>query len=79
MLGAVKDDAEAQAPLFRGLRRRWKSLGSAKRERAAPVSMAPGDEQPKAARAWISKPRQIYAHQKVEPKSRSWNPWLWVK
>lgn len=80
MLGAVKDDAEAQAPLFRTLRRRWKSLGSAKREAAVLVSMAPDEEQPKAARTWIAKPRQIYAHHKVEqPKSRSWNPWLWVK
>jgi hypothetical protein len=78
MLGAVKDDAEAQVPLFRVLRRRWKSLGSAKREPTVLVSMAPDEEQPKATRAWIAKPRQIYAHQK-QPKSRGWNPWLWMK
>jgi hypothetical protein len=82
MLGAIKDDGgEAQAPLFRVLARRWKSLAPVKRERTAIPSMAPADEQPKAPRAWIGKPRQIYAHQKIEqPKSsRGWNPWLWVR
>jgi hypothetical protein len=82
MLGGVKDDGgEAQAPLFRQLARRWKSLAPAKRERSALSSMAPADEPPKAARAWIAKPRQLYAHQKIEqPKpSNRWNPWLWVK
>ena len=81
MLGAVKDEGTEEIPLFRLLARRWKSLAPPKRERTALASITPTDEQPKAARAWISKPRQIYAHQKVEsPKSsRKWNPWLWVK
>ncbi len=81
MLGAVKDEATEQIPLFRMLARRWKSLAPAKRERPALSSMTPTDEQPKAPRVWIAKPRQIYAHQKVEqPKSSgAWSPWLWVK
>ena len=82
MLGAVKGDGAAQGvPLFRILARRWKSLAPVKRERPAFSSMTPAGEQPKAARAWISRPRQVYAHQKIEqPKpSRGWNPWLWVK
>jgi hypothetical protein len=82
MLGAVKGDGAAEgAPLFRILARRWKSLAPVKRERVALAAMSPTDEQPKAARVWISKPRQIYAHQKIEPPkpARSWNPWLWVK
>jgi hypothetical protein len=82
MLGAVKDEGGSeQVPLFRVLARRWKSLAPRKHERPALSSMAPADEQPKAARAWIAKPRQLYAHQKIEqprPGSR-WNPWLWVK
>lgn len=81
MLGAVKGEGAAGGvPLFRVLARRWKSLAPVKRERTALSSMSPTDEQPKAARAWISKARQIYAHQKIEqPKPRAWNPWLWVK
>ena len=79
MLGAVKDEGTEQIPLFRVLARRWKSLAPPKRERAALTSMAPPEEQPKAARAWISKPRQVYAHQEIERPARSWNPWLWVK
>jgi hypothetical protein len=81
MLGAVKDEGTEQIPLFRLLARRWKSLAPPKRERAALSSLAPAEEQPKAPRAWIGKPRQIYACQKIAaPKaSRGWNPWLWVK
>jgi hypothetical protein len=82
MLGAVKDEGGGeQIPLFRLLARRWRSLAPRKHERPALSSMAIADEQPKAERAWIAKPRQLYAHQKIEqPKSpRSWNPWLWVK
>jgi hypothetical protein len=80
MLGAVKDEGgEEKAPLFRILARRWKSLAPVKRERTALSSMSSGDEKPKAPRAWIAKPRQVYAHQKIEPPKRSWNPWLWVK
>jgi hypothetical protein len=82
MLGAVKDEGGGeQIPLFRLLARRWRSLAPRKHERPALSSMATEDEQPKAARAWIAKPRQLYAHQKVEPPKtpRSWNPWLWVK
>ena len=82
MLGAVKDEGEGgKAPLFRVLARRWKSLAPAKRERLTLSSMTPADEQPKQTRGWISKPRHIYAHHKIEtPKpERSWNPWLWVK
>jgi len=82
MLGAVKDEGSgAQAPLFRVLARRWKSLAPAKHERPALSSISSTDEKPKAARAWIEKPRQVYAHQKItDPKpSRGWNPWLWVK
>jgi hypothetical protein len=84
MLGGIKvkgDDPNAGVPLFRLLARRWKSFAPRKRARPALSSMAAADEKPKAARAWIAKPRQIYAHQKVEqarPSSR-WNPWLWVK
>ena len=82
MLGAVKDEAGgAQVPLFRILARRWKSLAPVKRERAALPSMAAANEQPTAKREWISKPRHLYARQKIEqPRpSRGWNPWLWVK
>jgi hypothetical protein len=85
MLGAVKDEGGSeQVPLFRVLARRWKSLAprkQGKQERPALSSMAAADEQPKATRAWIAKPRQLYAHQKIEqPKpSNRWNPWLWVK
>ncbi|MEA2872307.1 MAG: hypothetical protein QOH67_2283 [Hyphomicrobiales bacterium] len=81
MLGAVKDEGTEQIPLFRVLARRWKSLGPRKHERPALSSKTAADEQPKAARAWIAKPRQLYAHQKIEqPKpSNRWNPWLWVK
>jgi len=82
MLGAVKDEGGgAQVPLFRVLARRWKSLAPRKHERPAFPSMASTDEPPKAARTWIAKPRQLYAHQKIdEPKpSNRWNPWLWVK
>ena len=81
MLGAVKGDPEGDdAPLFRLLKRRWKPLASVKRQRAALSSAAVSDEPAPAPRTWIEKPRQIYAHQKIEPpKSRSWNPWLWVK
>ena len=80
MLGAVQDEGEAQAPLFRVLARRWRSLAPRKHERPAFPSMASTDEPPKAASEWIAKPRQIYAHQKIEqPKSNRWNPWLWVK
>jgi hypothetical protein len=79
MLGAIKDEGTEQIPLFRVLARRWKSLAPVKRERAALSSMSPADEKPKAPRAWIAKPRQVYAHQKIEPPKRSWNPWLWVK
>ncbi len=82
MLGAVKDEGTEQIPLFRLLARRWKSLGPPKRSRAVRAALTPAEEeQPKAPRAWIAKPRQIYAHQKISaPKvARSWNPWLWVK
>jgi hypothetical protein len=82
MLGAVKGGGAAEGiPLFRILARRWKSLAPVKRERTALATMSSTGEQPKAARVWISKPRQIYVHQKIErPKlARSWNPWLWVK
>jgi hypothetical protein len=79
MLGAVKDEGEAQTPLFRQLARRWKSLAPRKHERPAFSSMASADEPPKAARTWIAKPRQLYAHQKIESKPSRWNPWLWVK
>ena len=81
MLGAVKDEGTEQIPLFRLLARRWKSLAPRKRRRTALSSLASAEEQPKVARAWISKPRQVYAHQEIEsPKSsRKWNPWLWVK
>jgi len=81
MLGAVKYEGTEQVPLFRLLARRWKPLGAPKRERAGLTAMTGAEEPPKAARAWIGKPRQIYAHQKIAaPKpSRSWNPWLWVK
>ena len=76
MLGAVKDEGEAQAPLFRVLARRWKSLAPRKRERSAFPSMASTGEPPKAARAWIAKPRQLYAHQKIEqPKPSSRPSW----
>jgi hypothetical protein len=84
MLGGIKvkgDEPNAGAPLFRVLARRWKSLTPRKRERSALPSMASTDEPPKAARAWIAKPRQLYAHEKIEqpkPSSR-WNPWLWMK
>ncbi len=82
MLGAVKDDGgEAQVPLFRVLARKWTSLAPVKGERSALSSMSPAEDKPKAPRVWIAKPRQIYAHQKIEqPKSvRGWNPWLWVR
>ena len=83
MLGAVKDDGgEEGAPLFRVLARRWKSLAPVKRERVTLASKPVADEQPKATRAWISKPRYpVYAHQKIAPPKpkRGWNPWLWVK
>jgi hypothetical protein len=82
MLGAVKGDGTANGvPLFRVFARRWKSLAPVKRERIALSSMLPADDQPAAARKWISKPRDLYAHQKIEqPKpSSSWNPWLWMK
>ena len=78
MLGAVKDEGTEKIPLFRVLARRWKSLAPTKRERASLSSMSPAEEQPKAPRAWIAKPRQLYAHQQPKP-ARSWNPWLWVK
>lgn len=79
MLGAVKDEGgEEQAPLFRVLARRWKSLAPIKRERPGLSSISATEEKPKAARAWIAKPRQIYAHQQPKP-ARNWNPWLWVK
>ena len=80
MLGAVKDEGGGdQVPLFRVLARRWKSLAPRKHERPALSSKTAADEQPKAARAWIAKPRQLYAHQKIEQPSNRWNPWLWVK
>jgi len=83
MLGAVKGDDDTEGvPLFRVLARRWKSFAPpVKRERTSLSSMKSAEEQPAQARAWISKPRQVYAHHKVErPKSaRSWNPWLWIK
>jgi hypothetical protein len=82
MLGAVKgDEVEEGAPLFRILARRWKSLAPVKRERGALPSVAPPDEHPQVTRAWVSKPRAVYAHQKVVPakSARHWNPWLWVK
>ena len=80
MLGAVKDEGTGgQAPLFRVLARRWKSLAPAKRERSAFSSMSPTEEQPTAARAWIEKPRHVYAPEKIKEPSRAWNPWLWVK
>jgi len=84
MLGGIKvkgDEPNDGAPLFRVLARRWKSFAPRKRERSALPSKASTDDPPKAPRAWISKPRQLYAHQKIEqpkPSSR-WNPWLWVK
>jgi hypothetical protein len=82
MLGAVKDDHGAEnIPLFRLLARRWKSLAPVQRERRIALS-TPRNEQPKQARAWISKPaRPIYANAKIEPKisKRAWNPWLWIK
>jgi len=79
MLGAVKDEGTEQIPLFRLLARRWKSLAPPKRERPALSAMKPAEEQPKAARTWIAKPRQMYAPQKIAPPKPSWNPWLWVK
>jgi hypothetical protein len=81
MLGAVKDEGtEGEAPLFRVLARRWKSLTPSKHERPRLSSVASTEEPPKAPRAWIAKPRQLYAHQKLKDKpARSWNPWLWVK
>jgi hypothetical protein len=82
MLGAVKDEDEGgKAPLFRTLARGWKSLAPEKRERLTLSSAAPADEKPKSTRGWISKPRHIYAHHKIDkPKPASaWNPWLWVK
>jgi hypothetical protein len=80
MLGAVKDEGgEEQAPLFRSLARRWKSLTPSKHERSRLSSVASADEPPKAPRAWIAKPRQLYAHQKIDEKPTRWNPWLWVK
>ena len=80
MLGGVKDEgAEEQAPLFRILARRWKSLAPVKRECSTLSSMSSADDKPKAARAWIAKPRQVYAHQNIDQPKRRWNPWLWVK
>ena len=81
MLGAIKDDVEGeQAPLFRVLARRWKSFAPVKRERPTVLSTRSKDEAPKQTRGWISKPRHLYAPQKIAQKSsRSWNPWLWVK
>jgi len=79
MLGAVKDEGTEEIPLFRVLARRWKSLAPRKRERPALSSVAPSDEPPKAARAWIAKAREpVYAHH-IEPPKPRWNPWLWVK
>jgi hypothetical protein len=79
MLGAVKDEGTEEIPLFRVLARRWKSLAPRKHERPALTSMAADDDPPKAARAWIGKPRQMYAPQKVDVPKPRWNPWLWVK
>jgi len=81
MLGAVKDEGTEQVPLFRLLARRWKSLAPDKRERTTYLAKRVNDEQPKQARTWIEKPRQIYAHQKIERPTgkRGWNPWLWMK
>ena len=80
MLGAVKDEGGSeQSPLFRGLARRWKSLAHLKHERPRLSCVASVDEQPKTPRAWIAKPRQLYAHQKIDDKPSRWNPWLWVK
>ena len=82
MLGAVKgDDAEEGVPLFRVLARRWKSLAPVKRECVALASLAPADEQPKVTRVWVSKPRAVYAHQKIVQAKpvRGWSPWLWMK
>ena len=79
MLGAVKDEGPEQVRMFRVLARRWKSLAPAKRERAALSSTSSADETPKAPRAWIEKPRHVYAPEKIKEPSRGWNPWLWVK
>jgi len=81
MLGAVKGDPETEnAPLFRILARRWKSLAPVQRERTFFLSKA--KEEPKQARVWIEKPRNaVYAHQAIgRPNAkRTWNPWLWIK
>ena len=80
MLGAVKVGSGApQVSLFRMLTRRWKSIVPRKRERPALSSMSSAEDKPKAPRAWIAKPRQIYAHQKIAKPASTWNPWLWVK
>ena len=82
MLGGikVKGDDGAGVPLFRLLARRWTPVVPLKTRRFARTALQ-GGEPPPPARKWISKPRDLYAHQKIEqPKpSSSWNPWLWMK
>jgi hypothetical protein len=72
--------ARSRSPLFRVLARQWKSLAPVKlRTLRALVDVIRRRQTQGAARLGSPKPRQVYAHQKIEPPKRSWNPWLWVK
>jgi len=70
--------AAPEAPLFRVLARRWKSVVHIE-SKAAPMQHAlPSENAPPLSRASFKPRAPIYARD-IPKAPRTWNPWLWMK
>jgi hypothetical protein len=71
--------AQGEAPLFRVLARRWRSLDRRER-RMTPfqLALAASDAQP-PSRGSFGPKRVVAVTDKAKKSARSWNPWMMMK